>query len=65
VTPDDFDAIVDVNLKVAFLFVKAVAPVMKGKGTGGIFTISSRAGLATSLTGYQALPAPNTDRSAL
>jgi len=51
VTPDDFDAIVAVNLKVAFLFVKAVAPVTKGKGTGGIITISSRVGLATSLSG--------------
>jgi len=39
--------------KVAFLFAKAVASVMKGKGTGRIMTISSRASLATSLTGLQ------------
>ena len=54
---DDFDAIVDANLKGAFLFIKAVAPGMKTKGTGRIVTISSRAGLATSLTGIQSYPA--------
>jgi 3-oxoacyl-[acyl-carrier protein] reductase len=57
VPTDDFDAIVDVNLKGAFLFAKAVAPGMKGKGTGRIITISSRAGLATSLTGIQSYTA--------
>jgi 3-oxoacyl-[acyl-carrier protein] reductase len=57
VTPDDFDAIVDVNLKGAFLFAKAVAPGMKSKGTGRIIAISSRAGLATSLTGIQSYAA--------
>src|SRR6516225_8537888 len=49
VSAEDFDAIVDANLKGAFLFIKAVAPAMKKKGTGRIVTISSRAGLATSL----------------
>jgi 3-oxoacyl-[acyl-carrier protein] reductase len=57
VTADDFDAIVDVNLKGAFLFAKAVTPGMKSKGTGRIITISSRAGLATSLTGIQSYAA--------
>jgi len=57
VTADDFDAIVDVNLKGAFLFAKAVAPGMKSKGAGRIITISSRAGLATSLTGIQSYAA--------
>ena len=57
VSADDFDAIVDANLKGAFLFIKAVAPGMKKKGTGRIVTISSRAGLATSLTGIQSYPA--------
>jgi 3-oxoacyl-[acyl-carrier protein] reductase len=57
VTADGFDAIVDVNLKGAFLFAKAVAPGMKNKGTGRIITISSRAGLATSLTGIQSYAA--------
>ena len=57
VSADDFDAIVDANLKGAFLFIKSVAPGMKTKGTGRIVTISSRAGLATSLTGIQSYPA--------
>jgi 3-oxoacyl-[acyl-carrier protein] reductase len=54
VTPEDFAGIVDVNLKGCFMFVKAVAPGMKQAGGGRIVTISSRAGLATSLTGIQA-----------
>jgi 3-oxoacyl-[acyl-carrier protein] reductase len=57
VSGDDFDAIVDVNLKGAFLFAKAVAPGMKAKAKGRIITISSRAGLATSLTGIQSYTA--------
>jgi 3-oxoacyl-[acyl-carrier protein] reductase len=57
VPADDFDAIVDANLKGAFLFAKAVAPGMKSRGTGRIITISSRAGLATSLTGIQSYAA--------
>jgi 3-oxoacyl-[acyl-carrier protein] reductase len=54
VAPDDFAAIVDANLKGCFLFARAVAPGMKKAGGGRIVTISSRAGLATSLTGIQA-----------
>ncbi len=54
VQPEEFAGIVDVNLKGCFLFARAVAPVMKRAGTGRIVTISSRAGLATSLTGIQA-----------
>ena len=57
VAPDDFGAIVDANLKGCFLFARAVAPVMKRAGGGRIVTISSRAGLATSLTGIQAYAA--------
>ena len=57
VSADDFDAIVDANLKGAFLFIKAVAPGMKTRGSGRIVTISSRAGLATSLTGIQSYAA--------
>jgi 3-oxoacyl-[acyl-carrier protein] reductase len=63
VSADDFDAIVDANLKGAFLFIKAVAPGMKTRGTGRIVTISSRAGLATSLTGIQSYPAAKHGRS--
>jgi 3-oxoacyl-[acyl-carrier protein] reductase len=54
VAPDDFSAIVDANLKGCFLFARAVAPGMKKAGGGRIVTISSRAGLSTSLTGIQA-----------
>jgi 3-oxoacyl-[acyl-carrier protein] reductase len=54
VAPDDFSAIVDTNLKGCFLFARAVAPGMKKAGGGRIVTISSRAGLSTSLTGIQA-----------
>src|SRR5215472_1037445 len=57
VSGEDFDAIVDANLKGAFLFAKAVTPAMKAKGKGRIVTISSRAGLATSLTGIQSYAA--------
>jgi 3-oxoacyl-[acyl-carrier protein] reductase len=57
VAPDDFTAIVDANLKGCFLFARAVAPAMKQAGGGRIVTISSRAGLATSLTGIQAYAA--------
>ena len=54
VTPEEFAGIVDANLKGCFLFARAVAPGMKKAGGGRIVTISSRAGLATSLTGIQA-----------
>jgi 3-oxoacyl-[acyl-carrier protein] reductase len=54
VTPEEFAGVVDVNLKGCFLFAQAVAPGMKKAGGGRIVTISSRAGLATSLTGIQA-----------
>jgi 3-oxoacyl-[acyl-carrier protein] reductase len=54
VQPEEFAGIVDANLKGCFLFARAVAPGMKKAGGGRIVTISSRAGLATSLTGIQA-----------
>jgi len=60
VSPEDFNNVVDVNLKGAFLFAKAVVPGMKAKGDGRIITISSRAGLATSLTGIQSYAARQT-----
>lgn len=52
-----FNDIVDVNLTGCFLFCKAVAPIMKKQNSGRIVTISSRAGLATSLTGIQSYAA--------
>src|SRR6516165_5240259 len=57
VTAEAFRDIVDVNLTGCFLLAKAVAPGMKAKKTGRIVTISSRAGLATSLTGIQSYAA--------
>src|SRR5215468_6477349 len=57
VTAEAFRDIVDVNLTGCFLLAKAVAPGMKAKRSGRIVTISSRAGLATSLTGIQSYAA--------
>ena len=51
VEPPDWHAIVDASLTGAFLCARAVAPGMKRAGRGRIVTISSRAGLVTSLTG--------------
>jgi 3-oxoacyl-[acyl-carrier protein] reductase len=53
----DWRAIVDANLTGAFLFAAAVAPGMKRARQGRIITISSRAALATSLTGIQSYAA--------
>ena len=57
VEPEDFREVVEANLTGAFLFARAVAPGMKKAGRGRIVTISSRAGLATSLTGIQSYAA--------
>jgi 3-oxoacyl-[acyl-carrier protein] reductase len=54
ITPADWQSIVDANMSGAFWCTQAVAPAMKAKGYGRIVNISSRAGLATSLTGIQA-----------
>jgi 3-oxoacyl-[acyl-carrier protein] reductase len=53
VTLTEFEDIVAVNLTGAFLCAQAVVPGMKRARQGRIITISSRAGLATSLTGIQ------------
>lgn len=53
----DWHAIVDANLTGAFVFAAAVAPGMKRAHRGRIITISSRAALATSLTGIQSYAA--------
>lgn len=54
ITPADWQSIVDANLSGAFWCTQAVAPAMKAHGYGRVVNISSRAGLATSLTGIQA-----------
>jgi 3-oxoacyl-[acyl-carrier protein] reductase len=54
VTPEEWQAIFDVNVTGAFYFSQAVAPGMKAAGGGRIVNISSGAGLGISLTGIQA-----------
>jgi 3-oxoacyl-[acyl-carrier protein] reductase len=54
ITPADWQSIVDANMSGAFWCTQAVAPAMKAQGYGRVVNISSRAGLATSLTGIQA-----------
>lgn len=54
VTLDQWRVVMDINVTGFFLFARAVVPLMKKAGRGRIVSISSRAGLATSLTGIQA-----------
>ena len=54
VTPEDWQAIYDVNVTAAFYCSQAVAPGMKAARFGRIVNISSGAGLGVSLTGIQA-----------
>jgi 3-oxoacyl-[acyl-carrier protein] reductase len=54
VTPEQWQAIFDVNVSGAFYLAQAVAPLMKAAQFGRIVNISSGAGLGISLTGIQA-----------
>ena len=54
VSDDDWQAVVDANLKSTFVCTRAVAPAMKAAGYGRIVNISSGAGRSVSLTGIQA-----------
>jgi 3-oxoacyl-[acyl-carrier protein] reductase len=54
VSEDDWQAVVDANLKSTFLCTRAVAPGMKERRYGRIVNISSGAGRSVSLTGIQA-----------
>jgi 3-oxoacyl-[acyl-carrier protein] reductase len=54
VSPEDWQAIFDVNATGTFYMAQAVAPAMKRAGRGRIINISSGAGLGVSLTGIQA-----------
>lgn len=54
ISEDDWDAVVDINMKAGFFLSQAVAPHMKQQGYGRIVFISSGAGLGVSLTGIQA-----------
>ena len=62
VTPEQWNAILAVNVSGAFYLCQAVAPGMKAAGAGRIVNISSGAGLTFSLTGIQAYAA---DKAAL
>ena len=54
VSPEEWQAIFDVNVSGAFFLTQAVAPGMKAARSGSIINISSGAGLGISLTGIQA-----------
>jgi len=54
ITPEQWQAIFDVNVTGAFYCSQAVAPGMKAGRSGRIVNISSGAGLGISLTGIQA-----------
>lgn len=54
VTDQEWDAVVDANLRTAFNVVRALTPGMKERAFGRIVTISSGAGRSVSLTGVQA-----------
>jgi 3-oxoacyl-[acyl-carrier protein] reductase len=54
VSDEDWQAVVDANLKSTFLCTRAVAPGMKARRYGRIVNISSGAGRSVSLTGIQA-----------
>jgi 3-oxoacyl-[acyl-carrier protein] reductase len=54
VSPDEWQAIFDVNVTGAFYCSQGVAPGMKAAHAGRIVNISSGAGLGVSLTGIQA-----------
>lgn len=57
VTPEQWQAIFDVNVTGAFYCAQSVAPGMKAVRSGRIVNISSGAGLGVSLTGIQAYAA--------
>jgi 3-oxoacyl-[acyl-carrier protein] reductase len=54
VSDDDWQAVVDANLKSTFVCTRAVVPGMKAARYGRIVNISSGAGRSVSLTGIQA-----------
>jgi 3-oxoacyl-[acyl-carrier protein] reductase len=51
-SPDDWDHVLDTNLKSTFLSVKAVLPAMEKKGGGRIVVTSSITGPVTGFTGW-------------
>lgn len=65
VPPEDWQAILDVNLTGSFWMAQAVAPAMKQSAAGRIINVSSGAGLGVSLTGIQAYAAAKAAQIAL
>lgn len=53
VTDEEWNKVIDVNLKSAFYMVRAVVPHMKKEKYGRIVNISSGAGRSSSMTGIQ------------
>lgn len=51
-SPDDWDHVLDTNLKSTFLSVKAVMPAMEKQGKGRIVVTSSITGPVTGFTGW-------------
>lgn len=51
ISEEEWDLIIDVNLKGMFLFSRAVLPIMREKGYGKIVNLSSSAGRSTSELG--------------
>ena len=54
VSDEDWQAVIDANLRSTFVCTRAVVPGMKETGYGRIVNISSGAGRSVSLTGIQA-----------
>ncbi|MFZ3577598.1 SDR family NAD(P)-dependent oxidoreductase [Virgibacillus sp. DJP39] len=54
VSDEEWEKVIDVNLKSAFYMVRSVTPYMKKNKYGRIVNISSGAGRSSSLTGIQA-----------
>lgn len=57
ITPEQWRAILDINITGAFYLAQAAAPAMKRAGRGRIVVISSRAAFNTSLTGIHSYAA--------
>lgn len=51
ITEEEWDLVLDVNLKSMFLFSRTVLPIMRAKGYGKIVNVSSSAGRSTSELG--------------
>jgi 3-oxoacyl-[acyl-carrier protein] reductase len=54
VRSEEWDRVMDINLKAVFYMIRAVTPAMKAQRYGRIVNISSGAGRSASLTGIQA-----------